>query len=111
MRLTLIAIQLAQRMAMFAQALTGATFPRLAGVNRGELTILLERSAEILLTVLTPGSILAIFLCGPFLRLWLGPNFDPISVPISQVMIVGFWVNSLAQLCHSFDCRLLAGLI
>lgn len=91
-----IAIQLAQRMTMLAQALTGATFPRLAGATREEANRLSQRSAEALLAVLTPGAIIAVFLCGPFLKLWLGTNFDPISVPISQVMILGFWINSLA---------------
>ena len=91
-----IAVQLAQRMTVVAQALTGATFPRLSGVDRNEANRLSQRSAEILLVVLTPGAIIAIFLCGPFFRLWLGPDFDPISVPIAQIMIIGFWVNSLA---------------
>lgn len=91
-----IAIQLAQRMTMLAQALTGATYPRLAGLDRAAADSLSIRSTETLVVILTPSAIIAIFLCGPFLRLWLGSNFDPLSVPISQLMIMGFWINSLA---------------
>lgn len=91
-----IAIQLAQRMTLVAQALTGATYPRLAGVSREAADSLSNRSAEVLVGLLTPVAIVAVFLCGPFFRLWLGANFDPLSVPIAQLMIISFWINSLA---------------
>lgn len=91
-----IAVQLAQRLTMLPQALTGAAFPSFATANKEQGDVLSERSVEAILAILSPVVVFAIFACGPFFRLWLAANFNDIVVPVSQVLLAAFWVNSIA---------------
>lgn len=90
------AIQLALRMTMVAQAVIGATYPRLSGADRDEANRITARSVMAIIAIMSPVSVIAIFGSGPFFRLWLGADFDPITVPIAQIMIIAFWINSLS---------------
>lgn len=81
-------------------SLSTALFPKLAASQ--EHTSQWAREALFKLTFfLTPMTLAAILLMGPFLRLWIGSTAAAHAAPIAYVLVVGFWANGLAQLPYS----------
>ena len=93
-----VPFQLAQRIQILPGALTTALFPRLSSSApevQKELAGMASRTLAALMSVPVLG---AIFLIEPFLRLWVGESVGMQSGPVGRIVLIGFWVNSLAQI-------------
>ena len=87
---------LAERSTVMPGALTSALFPRLAMAHRVEGEQLGALAFRSLAAVMTPLILVALFLIGPFFRLWISPEFASKTVMTAQILLLGFWINGLA---------------
>ena len=91
-----IPMTLAVRSQVFATALARTLFPRNSRVSQAEAEEI-TRNATVSLAygfgmICAP----AIFLSGPFLRLWVGSRFAMASEVVAQIVMFGAWSNGVA---------------
>jgi len=83
-------------------ALTGVLFPAfseaLALRDQGRASLLYERSIAVVLLVLFPVILAVVLFAHEGLQLWLGGNFADRSTIILQVLAIGVFTNSLANM-------------
>jgi O-antigen/teichoic acid export membrane protein len=92
-----IPFQIASRTMIVPAAIMQVLFPQLASLGEKQA---LDRAGQALVamgTVFAPIMVGLIGLAYPLLALWLGDNLDPRSPLIGQIVLVGWWINSLAQ--------------
>jgi O-antigen/teichoic acid export membrane protein len=82
-------------------ALSTALFPKLASSSVDDGRTLAETSIRVLALVLMPLCFVGLALVEPFLNLWLGASTASKSIPIAQILVVGFWMNSLARIAYT----------
>jgi O-antigen/teichoic acid export membrane protein len=97
-----IPMTLATRSQVFATALARTLFPRNSRASQEEANQI-TRNATISLAygfgmVCAP----AIFLSGPFLRLWIGHRFAAPSESVGQIVMFGAWSNGVAFIPYGF---------
>jgi O-antigen/teichoic acid export membrane protein len=94
-----IPFNLISQLLLVPAALGNALFPSLAVLGRSAD---LNRKALLATTFfITPITLLAVVLLGPFLQVWIGGVTAQASTKIGHVLIIGGWANALAQLPHA----------
>ena len=97
-----IPMTLAVRSQVFATALARTLFPRNSRVSQAEA----DENTRNATTSLAYGFGMvcapAIFLSGPFLRLWVGPRFALPSEAVAQIVMFGAWSNGVAFIPYGF---------
>jgi O-antigen/teichoic acid export membrane protein len=88
--------QLAQRVLQLPSALQTALFPRQAAASADEQRRLTQEGVRAIVTITTPLVIAGIFIMDPFLKLWLGSVFQPVSAEVGRIALIGFWALGLA---------------
>ncbi len=83
---------LVTRFNMLPNALVRTLFPRLSVVERMHADTLAQQSLQLLNTIFTPVMLVAIFVLGPFLTLWVGPQLAASSTLVGQVLIISVWL-------------------
>lgn len=96
-----VVFQLAERVNVAPMALTNALFPRLAGIGGGEASRLARDASKALLAFMTPSMLIGIFVMDPFLSLWVGPTIAEEVGFVGKILLIGFWVNSLALMPYA----------
>jgi O-antigen/teichoic acid export membrane protein len=97
-----IPFQLAERTTVLSASLNYALFPRLAQAPDPASRLHLALQALRVLTVLvSPLVALALVLIGPFLGWWISAEMAVVSGPVAQVLLAGFWINSLAMVPYT----------
>ncbi len=91
-----VPFQLAQRIAIVPSALTGALFPQLAASTPSQRDNLSDGAVTILNALFTPIVAGAIFIVGPFLRLWIGATLGSAAAGVGRLLLLGFWANAFA---------------
>jgi O-antigen/teichoic acid export membrane protein len=91
-----IPLQLAQRITIVPSALTTALFPRMSASSEEDQNLLSQKATRTLCSIMTFPVVAAIFLIGPFISVWLGPDMASKAAPIGRILILGMWGNSLA---------------
>lgn len=101
-----VAATLATTLLVLPEQLVAPLMPGLATLDaRGrveEHRLLYQRSLQGLYLVLTPATIILIFVARPFLTLWAGPAYGLHSTEPFLIAVVGVWFNSLAWVPHSY---------
>jgi O-antigen/teichoic acid export membrane protein len=92
-----IPFQLSERTSILSGALTSALFPRLASANQEEAINLSKKAFKTLAVLMTLPILIAILSIQPFLEFWLNPNFASRASLTGQILLIGFWFNSLAR--------------
>ena len=91
-----VPFQLAGRITIIPGALSSALFPKLASVVGKEGRELALRGVSAILVTMTPLIVAGILLIEPFLSWWITADFAHHSAEVGQVVLLGFWANSLA---------------
>lgn len=92
-----IPFQLAERSTVLAGALNSALMPSLARASsQAERDELALRALHLLAVLISPLFGTAMVLIGPFLGWWVGPEMAANSTRVAQMLLAGFWINSLA---------------
>lgn len=94
------------RLGIFPQSLLMTLFPSFSALhgskNLEKAKIIFGRSVKYLLLSLGTGTVLLLCFARLFLKLWLGDTFAQNSTLVFQILAVGFFVNSLANVPFSF---------
>jgi len=93
-----IPFQLAQRLSIVPGALSNAIFPRMSATAAPERDKMGERATTVLASAMTPVVVVAIFMMQPFMELWIGTELSSLSVPVGQILIIGYWFNAFAYI-------------
>lgn len=86
---------LVSRTMVISSSFSSALFPRLASTEPVIARDLAERATIALVAVMTPVVIAGTFFVQPFLNVWLGKAFAAGSSGVSELILLGIWVNSL----------------
>ncbi len=86
---------LASKLMIFPGSFAGSLFPRLAALPSNESRILADQATRSLIAFMTPVVIAVTGVVHPFLILWLGSDFAQRGVGVSELILLGVWVNSL----------------
>ncbi len=97
-----VPMTLATRSQVFATAMARTLFPRVSRLSHDEAVATTRRATLMLAYGFGAICAPAILFSGPFLRLWIGPNFQAASQSIAQVVMFGAWTNGLAFLPYAF---------
>lgn len=92
-----IPFNLVSQMSILPAAVASAVMPRLAAAATDDAARLGNGAVEALLFFVTPMTLAILVGSGPFLHLWIGRSAAP-SVPVSHLLMFGFWANSLARI-------------
>jgi O-antigen/teichoic acid export membrane protein len=93
--------QLAQRIAIVPGALMSALFPRLAASTAEGRRAQTDQATLALAAVLSLPVLVAVFVIGPFLQLWVGHRITTEAAPVGRVLLIGFWANAFALIPHT----------
>lgn len=99
--LYVIPFNLVAQLGIVPAALAAALYPQLAAAETDAARSISRSKLDFLSFVMTPFTLIALFLVGPFLQLWIGSTAAAEATPVALVLLFGFWVNSLAQLPYS----------
>lgn len=86
---------LASRASIVSSSLGGAIFPRLAAADSEQGLHLAVRATKLLIAVMTPVVVAAMFLARPFLTIWVGEAFATASAGVTELILIGVWINAL----------------
>jgi O-antigen/teichoic acid export membrane protein len=90
---------LVQQLVFLPASLTSAVLPRLAPLaDEEEVQQLQSSSLAWLNGILTPLTIIAITLAGPFFYLWIGPTLGLVASPVAAILLVGGWVHGIGHI-------------
>lgn len=97
-----IPFQLAERATLLSAALNSALFPRLTVADSAPRQQQLSAEALRILGVLTtPAIAFGILFIEPFLSWWVSPDVALEAGVAGKVLLLGFWVNSLAMVPYT----------
>ena len=94
-----IPYSLVSKLTILPLSLSRALLPHAsATVDRKQGEQVEINSVRALTCVISPGSILLLALLGPFMHVWLGDLLAEKSRPVADILVLGFWANSLAHI-------------
>lgn len=93
---------LVSRTLIIPGSFSSALFPRLASTSRADARALAYRYGKVLLAVMTPIVIAGVSLSRDFYDLWLGPSFSEAAFGVSELLLLGVWLNTLV-IPHHID--------
>lgn len=96
-----VPFQLAERTAIFPDALSSALFPRLAASWKDETYRLVDEALRTLAVVMTTLALLGVLCIGPFLMWWIGWDFANRATRVAQILLLAFWANSFARIPYA----------
>ena len=97
-----IPFQLAERATVLSASLNQALFPRMAQTSsEAARTALADRASRVLVITVSPLVALALVLMDPFLGWWISADMATVATPVAHVLLLGFWINSLAMVPHT----------
>ncbi|PWB95605.1 flippase [Methylosinus sporium] len=86
------------RTQIFAAALSRTLFPRMSRLQGDDARRLTESAIGTLAHGYAVACSVAIVLIGPFMNLWMGPDFAVVAAPIAEILMIGAWINGIAFL-------------
>ena len=86
---------------VLAGSLGAALFPLFAACSGERNRYLEARAAGVVLAVVTPLLVALAFIIQPFLGIWIDADFSREAGMVPQILILGFWANSIAIIAHS----------
>ncbi|SDG45855.1 oligosaccharide flippase family protein [Paraburkholderia phenazinium] len=88
---------LVTRLNIVPTALVRTLFPRLSAVGRDHADLITQQSLEFLNGAFTPVALVAMFVLGPFLHLWVGNEIATVAAPVGRILIVSVWLVGQAN--------------
>lgn len=90
------------KISMLPFSLVKALFPRFSIYDRQRALSTSHEAIMSLAVILAPLLITGMFVCTPFLQLWLGKEFAGHAQGIGEILIAGLWFNCLAYIPFAF---------
>lgn len=89
------------RLLLIPSALTGALLPLLAAMGPTETALAYRQTYRRVAEGMLAVSVLAAALAYPVLSVWISPDFASAALPVTLVLCVGVWLNSLATVPYT----------
>lgn len=96
-----IGYNLIAQMQMIPSAFSRAIFPRLAELSEQESLGRSIDATRVMIALVTPMTIVAIFGTSPFLSIWISPEVSEVTGPIAAILLLGFWTNAIAYIAFT----------
>jgi O-antigen/teichoic acid export membrane protein len=87
---------LVSRVKLLSDSLARTIFPRFSMLDRNEAARVSRESLRALAAVMTVLTVVGAVTLDPFLRVWVGSDIASSSAPVGEILLIGFWLNSLA---------------
>jgi len=97
-----IPMQVTSKLTIFSGSYSSALFPVLAAENDSSGQSEILSRLTFLSAVLAPGFIFSIFYAGFFFEAWIGQDLSATVTPVAEILILGYFFNSLAILIYSY---------
>jgi O-antigen/teichoic acid export membrane protein len=88
---------LVTRLNIVPTAMVRTLFPRLSAVTRDHADLITQQSLEFLNGAFTPVALVAMFVLGPFLHVWVGNEIASVAAPVGRILIVSVWLVGQAN--------------
>lgn len=96
-----IAFDIAQRTSLLPRALALAIFPRIAQSDEVQSKRLMITSLKVLNLAMTPATIFALFVVGPFLEIWVGAETGRAATQVCRILLIAYWANAFAMIPYA----------
>jgi O-antigen/teichoic acid export membrane protein len=93
---------LVSRVKILSGSLARTIFPRFSMLDRNDAAQVSRESLRALAAVMTVLTVVGAVTLDPFLRVWVGPDIASSSAPVGEILLIGFWLNSLAVVPFAF---------
>lgn len=90
-----------QRILIIPTALCGALLPQLAAMKKGHLETIYRNNFKRVAGAMFGISALAALFSYPVFSLWLSEDFAEKTLPITLILCIGIWLNSMAQVPYT----------
>jgi O-antigen/teichoic acid export membrane protein len=91
-----IPFALVSRVKILSGSLARTIFPRFSMLDRSDAARVSRESLRALAAVITVLTVVGAVTLDPFLRVWVGSDIASSSAPVGEILLIGFWLNSLA---------------
>jgi O-antigen/teichoic acid export membrane protein len=91
-----IPFALVSRVQVLSRSLARTIFPRFSSLERDDAADVSRQSLRALAAVMTVLTVVGAVTLDPFLRVWVGSEIAASSAPVGEILLIGFWLNSLA---------------
>lgn len=89
------------RLLIIPNALAGALLPALAALSPMQMGVVCRQNSRRIAAFMFVVCALSLALAEPALSWWISPEFAEKALPVVVVMMLGVWVNSLAQVPYT----------
>lgn len=96
--LYVVPFNLGQRLCILGNAMGVALFPRIAAASFDEALMVEEEAERVLSAIMLVAIVGAIFIIGPFLRIWIGQDFAFRASAIAEVLLLGVWFEAVSRI-------------
>jgi O-antigen/teichoic acid export membrane protein len=93
---------LVARVQILSRSLARTIFPRFSMLDRSDAARVGRESLRALAAVMTVLTVVGAVTLDPFLRIWVGSDIASSSAPVGEILLIGFWLNSLAVVPFAF---------
>jgi O-antigen/teichoic acid export membrane protein len=91
-----VPMQITKQVSILPSAITSALFPRLSASSTPAQRELAGSATRTIAGLLSLPIVGAIFVIGPFLSLYVGPDLAVPGAPLGRILLLGMWANALA---------------
>jgi O-antigen/teichoic acid export membrane protein len=91
-----IPFALVSRVQILSTSLARTIFPRFSMLDRTDAARVSRESLRALAAVITVLTVVGAVTLDPLLEVWVGSDIASSSAPVGEILLIGFWLNSLA---------------
>lgn len=90
-----------QKLLLIPAALCGALLPQLAALQSSDIKNVYRRNYKRVAIIMLGMCALAAAFSYPILAIWLSPEFAKKALPIALILVIGIWLNAMAQVPYT----------
>jgi O-antigen/teichoic acid export membrane protein len=93
-----IPLNLAERLAIVGNSTAFAAIPEFSSATLENARLRSVRYERVVMAIMLGLCVTGIFVIGPFLQIWISPNFAGKATLVAQVLLIGIWADSVSRI-------------